>query len=76
MEIQIELQDEGGGIGRIEWRLNGVTVQVQPTRAAAALDADSPTATTRIALEPGENRIEVVAYNAAGLQMCIRDSLW
>ena len=64
VEIQIELQDEGGGIGRIEWRLNGVTVQVQPTRAAAALDADSPTATTRIALEPGENRIEVVAYNA------------
>ncbi len=67
VEIQIELQDEGGGIGRIEWRLNGVTVEVQPTRAAAALDVDNPTATTRIALEPGENRVEVVAYNAAGL---------
>ena len=28
VEIEIELQDEGGGIGRVEWRLNGVTVQV------------------------------------------------
>jgi WD40 repeat protein len=67
VEIEIELQDEGGGIGRIEWRLNGVTVQVQPTRAAAALDSDTPVAKTRIALEPGENLIEVVAYNAADL---------
>ena len=25
-EVEIELQDEGGGIGRIEWRLNGMAV--------------------------------------------------
>ncbi|WP_426035544.1 WG repeat-containing protein [Cypionkella sp. TWP1-2-1b2] len=66
-EVEIELQDEGGGIGRIEWRLNGMTVEVQPTRAPVALDEDLPTAKARVALDPGENIIEVVAYNAAGL---------
>ncbi|MES2433364.1 MAG: WG repeat-containing protein [Pseudomonadota bacterium] len=66
-EVQIELQDEGGGIGRIEWRLNGMTVEVQPTRAPVALDEDLPTAKARMALDPGTNIIEVVAYNAAGL---------
>ncbi|MFC3182068.1 WG repeat-containing protein [Cypionkella sinensis] len=66
-EVEIELQDEGGGIGRVEWRLNGMTVEVQPTRAPVALDEDLPTAKTRVALDPGENIIEVVAYNAAGL---------
>ena len=67
IEVEIELQDEGGGIGRVEWRLNGVTVEVQPTREAVALDEDAPKATARVALDPGENVIEVVAYNAAGL---------
>ncbi len=67
IEIQIELQDEGGGIGRIEWRLNGMTVEVQPTRAAVALDEGLPSAKARVALDPGQNVIEVVAYNAAGL---------
>ena len=66
-EVEIELQDEGGGIGRIEWRLNGMTVEVQPTRAPVALDEDLPSAKARVALDPGENIIEVVAYNAAGL---------
>lgn len=66
-EVEIELEDEGGGIGRIEWRLNGMTVEVQPTRAPVALDEDLPTAKARVALDPGENIIEVVAYNAAGL---------
>lgn len=66
-EVEIELQDEGGGIGRVEWRLNGMTVEVQPTRAPVALDEGLPTARARMALDPGENIIEVVAYNAAGL---------
>ena len=66
VEVEIELQDEGGGIGRVEWRLNGMTVDVQ-TRSAEALDSDAPTARTRLALEPGPNVIEVTAYNAAGL---------
>ncbi len=67
IEVEAELSDEGGGIGRVEWRVNGLTVEVQPTRAAAALDDDAPKASARIALDPGQNVIEVVAYNAAGL---------
>ncbi len=66
IDVEVELQDEGGGIGRVEWRLNGLTVDVQ-TRAAEALESDAPKASTRLALEPGQNLIEVVAYNAAGL---------
>ena len=67
IDVQIELQDEGGGIGRVEWRLNGMTVQVQPTREAVALDEENPIAHARMALDPGQNVVEVVAYNAAGL---------
>lgn len=67
IEAKARLDDEGGGIGRIEWRLNGLTVEVQPTRAAAPLDEEGPQASARLALEPGENVIEIIAYNAAGL---------
>lgn len=67
IEVEAELSDEGGGIGRVEWRVNGLTVEVQPTRAAAALDSEAPKAKARVALDPGQNVIEVVAYNAAGL---------
>lgn len=74
IEIEIELQDEGGGVGRVEWRLNGMTVAVQ-SRGAEALDSDSPKATTRVALEPGLNEIEVVAYNAAGLLASVPQKL-
>ncbi|GAB1481000.1 hypothetical protein MASR2M74_35830 [Paracoccaceae bacterium] len=67
IEVEAEISDEGGGVGRVEWRVNGLTVEVQPTRAAAALDEDMPKVTARIPLDPGQNVIEVVAYNAAGL---------
>jgi len=66
IDVEVELSDEGGGIGRIEWRLNGLTIDVQ-TRSAEALVSDAPTAATRVALEPGLNQIEVIACNAAGL---------
>lgn len=67
IEVEAELSDEGGGIGRVEWRVNGVTVSVAPARGAEALEDDAPKAKARVALEPGQNVIEVLAYNAAGL---------
>lgn len=68
IEVEAEIIDAGGGIGRIEWRVNGLTVAVQDgARGAAALDSEGPVARARVALEPGANVIEVVAYNAAGL---------
>ena len=76
VEIVAELRDEGGGIGRVEWRVNGLTVEVQ-SRSAAALgaDEDATLARTRVALEPGANVIEIVAYNAAGLLASAPQSL-
>lgn len=69
IEVEAVIEDEGGGIGRVEWRLNGLTVDVQPTRSATALAAEDTgfPAKARLALEPGENVIEVIAYNQAGL---------
>ena len=51
--------EEAGGIGRIEWRVNGVTVAV----GAAPGTERKRTVRQTLALEPGENVIEVVAYN-------------
>lgn len=60
--VEATVSDDGGGIGQIEWRING-----------AVLGLSKPTGTERVqnlrkslALAPGENRIEVVAYNAQG----------
>jgi WD40 repeat protein/uncharacterized caspase-like protein len=60
-----EIVDRGGGIGRVEWRVNGVTVGIE---TPAAPPAGQPLRLTRnVALEEGENEIEVVAYNRANL---------
>ena len=62
--ITAEIQDTGKGVGRIEWRVNGLT---------AAVDAKPPTGgpvytvTKELALEPGENTIDVVAYTSSNL---------
>ena len=62
-----DIADQGGGIGKVEWRVNGITVgasdaAVQKGSAGRHLDQSQ-----EIALDPGDNLIEVVAYNAAGL---------
>lgn len=68
------ITDEGGGVGRVEWRVNGLTLGVESERGFERV-ADQPKAaggkstkvTRELWLEPGENRIEVVAYNAKDL---------
>ena len=63
---EVEIANRGGGIGRIEWRINGVTVAVDAAPAAAA--AGQPLRLTRtLALDEGDNEIEVVGYNAQNL---------
>ncbi|HEV7252745.1 MAG TPA: caspase family protein [Mesorhizobium sp.] len=65
VRIDLDVSDRGGGVGRVEWRLNGVTEQV--TRGAAAL-ADLAEAFDRVVpLAPGKNVVEVVVYNEADL---------
>jgi WD40 repeat protein len=63
IEAQVRIADAGGGIGRIEWRVNGVTVRV--TRADGT--KRELIATESLALELGKNTIEVVAYNRRNL---------
>jgi Caspase domain/WD domain, G-beta repeat len=63
--LEARLVDRGGGIGRAEWRVNGITVGVVEQAAGAA---GQPIALKQaIALDPGENTIELTAYNGANL---------
>jgi WD40 repeat protein len=62
----VEITDRGGGIGRVEWRVNGVTLGVEE-RGLARVDAGTVRMEHRIALDPGDNLIEVVAYNGKNL---------
>jgi len=63
---EVEIAEHGGGIGRVEWRVNGVTVGVDA--APAAPSAGQPLRQTRVfTLDEGNNEIEVVAYNATNL---------
>jgi uncharacterized caspase-like protein len=62
--VAARIKDRGKGIGRIEWRVNGVTVGV--CHAPACLGPDNDV-THEFALDPGENTIKVVAYNATDL---------
>jgi hypothetical protein len=63
--LEARLIDRGGGIGRAEWRINGITVGVVEQAAGAA---GQPIALKQaIALDPGENTIELTAYNGANL---------
>jgi hypothetical protein len=62
--IQARVADKGKGVGRIEWRANGVTVGV--TNGPDGVGPDYEVSQS-LALDPGENRIEVVAYNRRNL---------
>jgi uncharacterized caspase-like protein len=60
----VEIGDKGGGIGRVEWRVNGVTVGVDTSPTLPA--TGQPLRLTRnLSLDGGDNTI--VAYNRADL---------
>jgi WD40 repeat protein len=64
--VKAELTPRDGGIGRIEWRVNGVTRGIESN--APPPSAGAPVQLERtFALEQGANTIEIVAYNAKGL---------
>lgn len=74
LTVEAKISDVGGGIGRIEWRVNGVTLGVHTKRGFERVAEDvaqaggkSFTVSQDVWLEPGENTIEVVAYNAKNL---------
>jgi WD40 repeat protein len=59
--VQARVIDRGKGIGRIEWRVNGITAAVAAIPKGSG--PDYPLA-QQLALDPGDNTIEVVAYDA------------
>jgi WD40 repeat protein/uncharacterized caspase-like protein len=75
ISVEASVADQDGGIGKVEWRVNGITLGLEG-RGLDRLDASSGSSTASgrtetvkrtLSLEPGDNRIEVVAYNAKGL---------
>jgi WD40 repeat protein len=62
--VAAHISDRGSGIGRIEWRVNGITVAVSnaPQNTGARYDV-----TQHLALDPGNNTVEVLAYNKRNL---------
>ena len=62
--VAARITDRGKSIGRIEWRINGVTAGVRTAPAGPGPDYD---VTQELALDPGENRIEVIAYEGRNL---------
>jgi WD40 repeat protein len=63
--VAAQVTDKGGGIGRIEWRVNGTTFGVDEVGVAAGSGTKKVTRT--LTLDDGDNTIEVVAYNAKNL---------
>lgn len=75
IDVTARIIDRGGGIGRVEWRVNGVTLGING-RGFDRLQQDGPQApivagardvVQTLSLDPGPNLIEVVAYNASDL---------
>jgi WD40 repeat protein/uncharacterized caspase-like protein len=63
IRVEAEISDRGGGVGRVEWRVNGVTVGVDTPSPG-----NQPILIPRnLALDAGSNTIEVTAYNASNL---------
>jgi Caspase domain/Bacterial Ig domain/Bacterial SH3 domain len=65
--VEASLTDQGGGIGKVEWRVNGTTVGVDTPAAVTATAGRTAAISKTLALTPGDNRIEVVAYNGQEL---------
>jgi WD40 repeat protein len=73
-EVTASITDRGGGIGRVEWRVNGITVAVSTSRDKPTGGAPPyHTLKQLVALEPGDNIIEVVVYNGRNLLASLPD---
>ena len=64
LRIVVDAQDRGGGIGNVEWRVNGVTDGI--SRGASALIPNGELDRV-VKLAPGHNRIEITVYTEFGL---------
>jgi WD40 repeat protein len=59
--VKAQITDRGKGIGRIEWRVNGITAAVG--LKPEGIRGPGYPVTQKLALDPGDNTIEVTTYN-------------
>jgi hypothetical protein len=62
LTAKIHVRD--GGLGRIEWRLNGMVIGSAADKRGLTITKEQATVKRLMTLAPGMNRIEVVAYDA------------
>ncbi len=72
INVQIAVMDQGGGVGRIEWKINGITVGLG-VRGLARIEENeteqnqAQKLNRTLLLEPGTNLVEVIAYDEDNL---------
>ena len=69
VEVSADIEVRSGGVGRVEWRVNGI-VQGAESRGLSRPAAQSREAARlqkRLFLVPGENAVSVAVYNEANL---------
>lgn len=71
--VDVTISNQGGGIGRIEWRINGITLGVQDVGDEATKNQVSIKRT--LSLGNGTYSIDVVAYNSQNLVASLPASL-
>jgi WD40 repeat protein len=64
IKVTARIADRGKGIGRIEWRVNGITVGVMGVAPGAGPDYEVERV---LPLDPNDNEIEVIAYERLNL---------
>jgi WD40 repeat protein len=66
LSVRLRLVNKGGGIGRLEWRVNGVTLGVENLEPGKSMEEEVELSRS-FSLGEGANFIEVVAYNSKNL---------
>lgn len=67
VKVTVEITDAGGGIGKVEWRVNDVLLDGERGMSLVAEDESDLIETRSFPLSAGGNVIAVTAYNKAGL---------
>ncbi len=65
--VEARIDAQSGGIGRVEWRVNGVTLGVQESPEPRGAAVDQASVHRDIVLGEGDNVVELVAYNKQNL---------
>jgi hypothetical protein len=67
VEVQLLLTDQGGGLGKVVWNIDGVTLGVTRASNPRAVRGQAIPHAQRLPLAPGTNTITVVAYDQRDL---------